>query len=88
MRQNGEPGILPRLTGRRRMMARSQRRRLQKSARASPAKTDGAFEYTALDAKGRDGKGSDRGRHAKHVRQLLRDKHLLPMEIRRRRRRN
>src|SRR6202142_2369045 len=41
----------------------------------------GAFEYTALDAQGRDGKGLIEGDTPKHVRQLLRDKQLLPMDI-------
>jgi general secretion pathway protein F len=41
----------------------------------------GAFEYTALDAQGRERKGLIEGDTAKHVRQLLREKHLLPMDI-------
>jgi general secretion pathway protein F len=41
----------------------------------------GAFEYTALDAEGRERKGLIEGDTPKHVRQLLRDKQLLPMEI-------
>jgi general secretion pathway protein F len=41
----------------------------------------GAFEYTALDAQGKERKGLIEGDTAKHVRQLLRDKQLLPMEI-------
>lgn len=41
----------------------------------------GAFEYTALDAQGRERKGLIEGDTAKHVRQLLREKQLLPMEI-------
>ena len=41
----------------------------------------GAFEYTALDAQGRERKGLIEGDTPKHVRQLLRDKQLLPMEI-------
>ena len=41
----------------------------------------GAFEYTALDAQGRERKGLIEGDTAKHVRQLLRDKQLLPMDI-------
>ena len=40
-----------------------------------------AFEYTALDAQGRERKGLIEGDTPKHVRQLLRDKQLLPMEI-------
>ena len=41
----------------------------------------GAFEYTALDSQGRERKGLIEGDTPKHVRQLLRDKQLLPMEI-------
>ena len=41
----------------------------------------GAFEYTALDAHGKERKGLIEGDTAKHVRQLLRDKQLLPMDI-------
>src|SRR5271168_1716721 len=41
----------------------------------------GAFEYIALDAQGRERKGLIEGDTPKHVRQLLRDKQLLPMEI-------
>src|ERR1022692_2582603 len=41
----------------------------------------GAFEYTALDAQGKERKGLIEGDTAKHVRQLLREKRLLPMEI-------
>ena len=41
----------------------------------------GAFEYTALDAQGKERKGLIEGDTPKHVRQLLREKHLLPMEI-------
>jgi general secretion pathway protein F len=41
----------------------------------------GAFEYTALDAQGRERKGLIEGDTPKHVRQMLRDKQLLPMEI-------
>jgi general secretion pathway protein F len=41
----------------------------------------GAFEYTALDAEGKERKGLIEGDTPKHVRQLLRDKQLLPMEI-------
>jgi general secretion pathway protein F len=40
-----------------------------------------AFEYIALDAQGRERKGLIEGDTPKHVRQLLRDKQLLPMEI-------
>jgi len=41
----------------------------------------GAFEYIALDAQGRERKGLIEGDTPKHVRQLLRDKQLLPVEI-------
>jgi len=40
-----------------------------------------AFEYTALDVQGRERKGLIEGDTPKHVRQLLREKQLLPMEI-------
>src|ERR1700678_2522700 len=41
----------------------------------------GAFEYTALEAQVRERKGLIEGDTPKHVRQLLREKHLLPMDI-------
>ena len=41
----------------------------------------GAFEYVALDTSGKERKGLIEGDTAKHVRQLLRDKQLLPIEI-------
>src|SRR5271163_1835293 len=41
----------------------------------------GAFEYTALDGQGRERKGLIEGDTPKHVRQLLREKQLLPMDI-------
>jgi general secretion pathway protein F len=41
----------------------------------------GAFEYVALDAQGRERKGLIEGDTPKHVRQLLREKQLLPMDI-------
>jgi len=41
----------------------------------------GAFEYTALDAAGREKKGLIEGDTAKQVRQLLRDRQLLPIEV-------
>ncbi|HEY2677716.1 MAG TPA: type II secretion system inner membrane protein GspF [Steroidobacteraceae bacterium] len=41
----------------------------------------GAFEYTALDAQGRERKGLIEGDTPKHVRQLLREKQLLPLDI-------
>src|SRR6202167_2312919 len=41
----------------------------------------GAFEYVALDTSGKERKGLIEGDTAKHVRQLLRDKQLLPVDI-------
>jgi general secretion pathway protein F len=41
----------------------------------------GAYEYVALDPLGRERKGLIEGDTPKHVRQLLRDKQLLPIEI-------
>jgi general secretion pathway protein F len=41
----------------------------------------GAFEYTALDAQGKERKGLIEGDTPKHVRQLLREKQLLPVDI-------
>jgi len=41
----------------------------------------GAFEYIALDPQGKERKGLIEGDTPKHVRQLLRDKQLLPLEI-------
>ena len=40
-----------------------------------------AFEYIVLDAKGREQKGVTEGETAKHVRQLLRGKGLMPVSI-------
>lgn len=40
-----------------------------------------AFDYVALDAKGKELKGVVEGDSAKQVRQLLRDKSLMPLEI-------
>lgn len=40
-----------------------------------------AFDYIALDAKGKERKGVIEGDSAKQVRQLLRDKSLMPLEI-------
>lgn len=40
-----------------------------------------AFEYTALDATGREVRGVQEGESARHVRQLLRDQQLLPMQV-------
>lgn len=41
----------------------------------------GAYEYTALDAAGREKKGLLEGDTAKHVRQLLRERELLPVTV-------
>jgi general secretion pathway protein F len=41
----------------------------------------GAFEYTALDAGGRERKGILEGDTARQVRQLLRDRQLLPVAV-------
>jgi general secretion pathway protein F len=41
----------------------------------------GAFLYTALDAQGKERKGLIEGDTPKHVRQLLREKQLLPVDI-------
>jgi general secretion pathway protein F len=41
----------------------------------------GAFEYTAVDTRGRERKGVLEGDTAKQVRQLLREKKLLPIEV-------
>jgi len=41
----------------------------------------GAFEYVALDKVGKQSKGLIEGDTAKHVRQILRDRHLLPVQI-------
>ena len=41
----------------------------------------GAFEYTALDTAGREKKGVLEGDTAKHVRQLLRERELLPVTV-------
>ncbi len=40
-----------------------------------------AFDYIALDAKGKESKGVVEGDGAKQVRQILRDKGLMPLEI-------
>ena len=40
----------------------------------------GAFEYVALDQKsGKESKGLIEGDTPKHVRQILRDRHLIPV---------
>lgn len=41
----------------------------------------GAFEYQALDPKGRTRKGVSQGDSARHVRQILRDQGLVPMSV-------
>src|SRR5664279_4115956 len=41
----------------------------------------GAFEYTALDASGRQLKGLLEGDTARHVRTLLRERSLLPVTV-------
>jgi general secretion pathway protein F len=41
----------------------------------------GAFEYTALDTAGKERKGILEGDTARHVRQLLREKQLLPVSV-------
>jgi general secretion pathway protein F len=41
----------------------------------------GAFEYVAVDASGRETKGVIEGDTPKHVRQLLRERALLPIEV-------
>lgn len=41
----------------------------------------GAFEYVALDKAGKESKGLIEGDTPKHVRQILRDRHLLPMQV-------
>src|SRR5262245_14497281 len=41
----------------------------------------GAFEYTALDSAGREQNGVLEGDTIKHVRQLLRDRQLLPVTV-------
>jgi general secretion pathway protein F len=41
----------------------------------------GAFEYVALDKKGKESKGLLEGDTPKHVRQILRDRDMLPVQI-------
>jgi general secretion pathway protein F len=41
----------------------------------------GAFEYVAYDKAGKEAKGLIEGDTAKHVRQILRDRHMLPVEV-------
>jgi general secretion pathway protein F len=41
----------------------------------------GAFEYVALDKRGKESKGLIEGDTPKHVRQMLRERHLLPVKV-------
>ena len=41
----------------------------------------GAFEYIAMDQAGRQAKGLLEGDTPKHIRQLLRDRKLLPVSV-------
>jgi len=41
----------------------------------------GAFEYVALDQSGKESKGLIEGDTPKHVRQILRDRHMLPVQV-------
>ena len=41
----------------------------------------GAFEYTAVDSSGRQAQGVLEGDNARQVRQVLRERHLLPIEV-------
>jgi general secretion pathway protein F len=41
----------------------------------------GAFEYVALDKSGKEAKGLLEGDTAKHVRQILRDRHMYPVKV-------
>jgi len=41
----------------------------------------GAYEYTALDADGRERRGVQDGDSARQVRQLLREQSLLPVTV-------
>jgi len=41
----------------------------------------GAFEYVALDKAGKESKGLIEGDTPKHVRQILRDRHMLPVQV-------
>ncbi len=55
-----------------------------KKSCASRARTDrsmGAFEYTAVDTGGRESHGILEGDTARHVRQLLRERQLLPVTV-------
>ena len=41
----------------------------------------GAFEYVALDKSGKESRGLIEGDTPRHVRQILRERHLLPVEV-------
>jgi general secretion pathway protein F len=41
----------------------------------------GAFEYVALDSSGKESKGLIEGDTPRHVRQILRERHLLPVQV-------
>lgn len=41
----------------------------------------GAFEYVAIDKTGKESKGVIEGDTPRHVRQILRDRHLLPVQV-------
>jgi general secretion pathway protein F len=41
----------------------------------------GAFEYVALDKSGKESKGLIEGDTPRHVRQILRERHLLPVQV-------
>jgi len=41
----------------------------------------GAFEYTAVDPRGKEKKGVMEGDTPRRVRQLLRDKNLIPLSV-------
>ena len=41
----------------------------------------GAFEYAALDDRGKEKKGVLEGDSVRQVRQLLRDKNLIPLQV-------
>ena len=41
----------------------------------------GAFEYTAVDASGKESRGILEGDTARQVRQLLRERQLLPLTV-------
>ncbi|MCZ6500235.1 MAG: type II secretion system F family protein, partial [Gammaproteobacteria bacterium] len=41
----------------------------------------GAFDYKAVDSSGKQAQGVLEGDNARQVRQLLRERHLLPLEV-------